>query len=81
MKTLYLECKMGISGDMFFGALLDLLPNPEEFIEQFNSIGIPNVSASMEKKAKCGVYGTHVSILSNGMEEESHDISLKEHAH
>lgn len=85
MKTLYLECKMGISGDMFFGALLDLLPEPEKWIENFNSIGIPMVRATYEKKEKCGVYGTHVSILSNEEEEQSIDVSVKnplhEHTH
>lgn len=85
MKTLYLECKMGISGDMFFGSLLDLLPEPEKWIENFNSIGIPMVHAKYEKKAKCGVYGTHVSILANEMEEQSIDVSVQnpfpEHTH
>lgn len=82
MKTLYLECKMGISGDMFFGALLDLIPEPEKWMENFNSIGIPNVHAHYEKKSKCGIYGTHVSVFANGIEEESTDVSLHhEHTH
>ena len=81
MKTLYLECKMGISGDMFFGALLDLLPNPSDFIEQFNQLGIPHVKVSYEKKEKCGVYGTHVTVLANHREEESQDVAIKEHIH
>lgn len=79
MKTLYLECKMGISGDMFFGALLDLIPEPEKWMEHFHSIGIPKIHAHYEKKAKCGIYGTHVSVLVNGTEEESMDISLHHH--
>lgn len=82
MKTLYLECKMGISGDMFFGALLDLIPEPEKWMETFNSIGIPHVHTHYEKTSKCGVYGTHVSVFANDTEEESSDVSLHhEHTH
>ena len=38
MRTLYLECHMGAAGDMLMGALLELLPDPEKFIEKINAI-------------------------------------------
>lgn len=78
MKTLYLECKMGAAGDMLMGALLELVPNPEQTLEQLNALGIPGVTYAMEKTAKCGILGTHVTVTVNGQEEHSHD---HEHEH
>ena len=38
MRTLYIECKMGIAGDMLMGALYELLDHIEqkEFLEAIN---------------------------------------------
>ena len=80
MKTLYLECKMGAAGDMLMGALLELVPNPEQTLEQLNALGIPGVTYAMEKTAKCGILGTHVTVTVNGQEEHSHD-HVHEHEH
>ena len=80
MKTLYLECKMGAAGDMLMGALLELVPNPEQTLEQLNALGIPGVTYVMEKTAKCGILGTHVTVTVNGQEEHSHDHG-HEHTH
>lgn len=80
MKTLYLECKMGAAGDMLMGALLELVPNPEQVLEQLNALGIPGVTYVMEKTAKCGILGTHVAVTVNGQEEHSHD-HVHEHEH
>ena len=48
MKTLYLECAMGASGDMLMGALVSLLDAPEEFIAEMNALGVPGVQVRME---------------------------------
>jgi pyridinium-3,5-bisthiocarboxylic acid mononucleotide nickel chelatase len=81
MKTLYLECKMGAAGDMLMGALLELVPNPEQALEQLNDLGIPGVTYAMEKTAKCGILGTHVTVTVNGQEEHSHDHGHEHHDH
>lgn len=78
MKTLYLDCGMGAAGDMLTAALLELLPDPDTFVEKLNTLGIPGVQIKKEKAVKCGITGTHISVTIHGMEEDEH---LHEHEH
>ena len=80
MKTLYLDCGMGAAGDMLTGALVELLPQPEAFVKELNSIGIPGVQIQMEPAVKCGITGTHISVTIHGQEEESQDCHLHDHS-
>ena len=41
MKRLFLDCQMGIAGDMLTATLLGLVDNPEIWIERLNQIGLP----------------------------------------
>ena len=75
MKTIYLDCQMGAAGDMLMGALLELSPDQEGFLERLNQAGIPGISVEAQKSVKCGITGTHMSVLIKGEEEESLDIS------
>lgn len=81
MKTLYLECNMGAAGDMLMSALIELHKNPEDFVERFNQLGIPKVRLIKEESVKCGITGTHMRVLIDGVEEESHDVCHHEHEH
>ncbi len=82
MKTLYLDCSMGAAGDMLTAALLELIPDAEDFIKELNALGIPNVSIKRETAVKCGITGTHVSVTVHGEEEESHDVhGYHDHIH
>lgn len=73
MKTLYLDCGMGAAGDMLTAALVELLPDPDAFICELNSLGLPGVHVQRETSVKCGITGTHISVTVHGQEEESHD--------
>lgn len=72
MRLLYIDCGMGAAGDMLTAALLELLPNPDEFIEELNSLGIPKVKYVKENSVKCGIRGTHIRVLVDGVEEGEH---------
>ena len=80
MKILYLDCGMGAAGDMLAGALLELLPDPDAFVQELNALGIPGVAFRRETAEKCGIRGTHLSVTVHGEEEESIDCGPG-HAH
>ena len=75
MKILYLDLSMGAAGDMLTAALYELLDEEgkKQFLNKINNAGIPGVEVVPEKSAKCGITGTHMKMLVNGMEETPHD--------
>lgn len=88
MKTLYIQCSMGVAGDMLMGALYELLDRGQQaaFLSKMNSLGIPGVSVAAERAVRCGVTGTHMRVTVGGMEEEPgadghHHHGGQEHPH
>lgn len=80
MKILYLECNMGAAGDMLMGALSELV-DQQAFVEKMNGLNIPGVEVKAEESFKCGIKGTHMSVVINGEEEISDDLSHEHHHH
>lgn len=78
MKTLYLDCGMGAAGDMLTAALVELLPDPDTFIEKLNALAIPGVQIRKENAVKCGITGTHIIVTVHGVEESE---EMHEHSH
>ena len=74
---------MGAAGDMLTAALLELLPDQEEFVAKLSALGIPDVSVEREKMSKCGIGGTHITVKVHGEEEgeEMHDHDHHDHGH
>ena len=81
MRTIFIDCNMGAAGDMLTAALLELLPDPDGFIDELNALGIPGVKYQKEPSVKCGITGTHMRVIVNGEEEESHDHHGHHHEH
>ncbi|HIT32252.1 MAG TPA: nickel pincer cofactor biosynthesis protein LarC [Candidatus Enterenecus stercoripullorum] len=77
MKTLYLECAMGASGDMLLGALYQLLPDQKDFLNTMNHLGLPQVAVTARAAHSLGISGTHMAVTVAGLEEDE----LLEHAH
>lgn len=81
MKTLYIDCGMGAAGDMLTAALLELIPDPDAFLSELNAIGIPGVEYRRESSVKCGMLGTHVSVLVHGCEAIGHPHADHDYDH
>ncbi len=77
MKKIYLECNMGVSGDMLCGALLDTLNENDKIniIKKLNTL-MDGVEVSASGSKKCGISGTKfdVHIIKQG----HHHTSLNE---
>ncbi|MCR4696920.1 MAG: LarC family nickel insertion protein, partial [Lachnospiraceae bacterium] len=69
MRTLYIDCSMGAAGDMLTAALYELIEDKEAYINKINSIGIKDVTVSAREMTKCGIVGTHMDVLVNGVSE------------
>lgn len=54
----YLDCPMGIAGDMAVGALLDLGFPIEEIAARVKALGIKGLEVSAEKVTRAGIAGT-----------------------
>jgi hypothetical protein len=70
MKTLYIECNMGVAGDMLMGALLELIDDKEQFLRQMNDLNIPDIRVESSPCMKCGIKGSQITVKINGTEEE-----------
>lgn len=69
MKTLYIDCGMGAAGDMLTAALLEICPDRDRTLEAIKNFGIPGVWYIVKPSSKCGITGTNVQVLVNGVDE------------
>ncbi|MDO4661920.1 MAG: nickel pincer cofactor biosynthesis protein LarC [Tissierellia bacterium] len=86
MRTLYLECKMGVAGDMLTASLLELFDNKEEIVDMLNGIGIERVKYEPIKINKSGIVGSYMKVSIDGKEEmdvlhHNHHEHHHEHDH
>ena len=62
MKTSYLQCIGGISGDMLLGALVDTGVSVNDIYSVIERLGVDGVSMNVRKGKRGGVPGTQVTI-------------------
>ena len=81
MKTLYIDCFAGIAGDMFIGALLNLVPDKNILIEGIKKIKALNTSEYeliIENATKNGIAGINFDVKLN---HEHHEHEHEHHHH
>ena len=69
MKTIYLDCSMGVAGDMLTAALLELHEQPEAVLNTLNRAFDGKAVLSVRKDQKCGISGSHVTVTIDGQVE------------
>lgn len=60
MSTLYIDCRMGVSGTKLLGAFIDILEKPEQFIRRFNELGFKGMSIDRMAEAQNGITGSRI---------------------
>lgn len=76
MRTLYLECNAGISGDMLAAALLDLGADREALHKALDSIPASGFSYEISRVSKAGVDCCDFNVLLDA-EHENHDHDME----
>ncbi len=77
MRTLYLDCFSGISGDMFVGAMLDLGVSFEELREQLARLGLTDYRLVTSRVDRSGISATKFDCIV----EAPHDHDHHHHHH
>ena len=80
MRTLYLDCGMGASGDMLMAALSEAAPGGDGIAERIEALGLPGVRAEAGDVERCGIRGRHIEISVHGESEDAHEHH-HHHAH
>ena len=69
MRTLYLDCGMGVSGDMLMAALAQIAPEGAKICDKINALGLPGVEANAQTVTKNGITGLHIKVSVYGEDE------------
>lgn len=62
MKTVYLDCFSGLSGNMFLGALVDAGVPEVALREAIDGLNLQGFTLRVEMVEKCGIRATHIDV-------------------
>jgi len=62
MKTLYLDCFSGISGDMFLGLILDLGLEKNQLESELAKLNLPGWQLHQSRECRHGIEGCRISV-------------------
>lgn len=80
MRTLFLDCFSGISGDMTVGALCDLGVTPSTFEWELAKLDLGDFHTHFERQSRNGIEGVKFSIHEGATHSHEHE-SAHEHVH
>lgn len=69
MKILYLECTMGIAGDMLMSALWDLVENKKSVLKEINTLSLPYTDIGFDRVTSCSISGYRAEVIIDGQQE------------
>ncbi len=69
MRILYLECNMGIAGDMLMAALWNLTEDKNNVIKEINNFSLPYTDISFDKITSCSISGYRAKVIIDGKQE------------
>ncbi len=72
MKTLYLDCFSGISGDMFLGLLLDLGLEQQVLESELDKLALPGWQLEVCREQRHGIEGTRVKVHCDEQQAHRH---------
>lgn len=81
MKSLYLECFSGISGDMTVAALLDLGASEQKLRAALDSLGVEGFHLHFGRTHKCGIAAFDFDVHLEQHDHEHHHAHEDAHAH
>ncbi len=63
MRTLYLDCFSGISGDMFLGLLIDLGLDPAALEQELSKLQLPGWRLKVDREQRHAIEGCRVQVI------------------
>lgn len=81
MKTLYLDCFAGISGDMTIGALLDLGLDFDYLKSELTKLGVTGYELSLTRVDRSGIQAAKFDVVMKAASQASHSHHHHHHHH